>query len=701
MSPPAPRSRHWLIPALLGLGLIALALWVRWPGLDFNVWNVDEAIHAAAARTLLDGGVLYRDAIDQRTPLSYYAVAGIFAAAGENNLTAVRAFIAVLIAGTAWLLYLAGRNRQRAFAGGCAALCYVLLGSSLLAPGDANAANTEWFMAFFSTAAAAIFLTAPFPGKGRTYFTGALLGCAFLSKQPALLELAAPAAALGWLAWQRTLPLPVLGTRLLALAGGWLTPVLLTAAYFAAHHALADGIFYSWTYNLSVYGSEIGLADRGNSLGLFFTLLAQAQVIFLVLWLAGAAVLFHRLMQRQPTSVERETNHATLYLTVWSLAAIGGAVSGGRDFQHYFIQVLPALALGGGFAIDRAIRLAKSSGQHPAARLLAALAVAGAGLQLVSAALTARQRTLPSDSSLRVSTYIRNHSTAGDRIFVWGFHPDIYLYSDRKPASRYLYATFQTGLVPWTNTNPDRDTAYAIIPGAMDTLLRDLAASSPLYIVDCSAGPNRHWQKYPLDKYPDLYRYIREHYRIIEAHLFVPQGFRLFQRRSVHEPAESGIAVNELPQSVIKTLAIGTLGSPLRPLHGRAPNGAAFVMSEGRAELFAHAPSALVYAIPAGTGALRGGFGIKPGAYAPDHTGTTDGAEFIVRWVHPNGTEEVLWRRLLQPHESTADRGIQSFRVEFPSKEAGELILQILPGPNDNPVSDWTFWCDLTLENFR
>jgi hypothetical protein len=50
--------------------LVGVALWLRWPTLGFSLWNVDEAIHAAAARTILDGGGLYRDAVDQRTPLT-------------------------------------------------------------------------------------------------------------------------------------------------------------------------------------------------------------------------------------------------------------------------------------------------------------------------------------------------------------------------------------------------------------------------------------------------------------------------------------------------------------------------------------------------------------------------------------------------------------------------------------------------------
>src|SRR5882757_5653080 len=97
-----PRWLPWMMAGVLVAGVLAL----RWPTFGFNVWNVDEAIHAAAARTILDGGVLYRDAVDQRTPLSYYAVAAVFAVCGENNLPAVREVMAGLIAATAFLLFL-------------------------------------------------------------------------------------------------------------------------------------------------------------------------------------------------------------------------------------------------------------------------------------------------------------------------------------------------------------------------------------------------------------------------------------------------------------------------------------------------------------------------------------------------------------------------------------------------------------------
>jgi len=685
-----------------GLLLLGTVVWLRWPTLGCSLWNVDESIHAAAARTILDGGVLYRDAADIRHPLTYYAVAAVFAVAGENNLWAVRLVVALLIATTGFFLFLAGRALRSPGAGIAAALLYALLSSSVFFEGDAYAAHTEWFVAFFSSAAAAVFLTGGPPVSARRLFvTGLLSACAFLSKQPALLDLAAPVAALVYAGWQRAQPRRTIVFQLAALAAGWLAPVLLTVAYFAAKGALHDAVFYAWTYNLSYYGPEITTADRLASLAGPFRLLGGAQPWLLVLWAAGALVALYRLVQRSPTPQETAANPGLVFLAVWSLAALAGAASSGRSFDHYTIQFLAPVCLGAGLVLSRVGGWAWS-GVTPWPGRVAAAAVLLVTVYMVGAAvLPARQRTMPGDSSQRVSAYIREHTAATDRIFVWGFHTDIYLYADRRPASRYLFGSFVTGLIPWTNTAPERDTTYAIVPGAMDNLLHDLATRPPVYIVDCSAGPNRHWQKYPLEKFPALQDFIRQRYKVEAAGQFVPQGFRLFRLRTPGERVEPVSGPPELPAGVAATLKLGLLSSSLTPVRASAPHGANAALAAGRLEYFTHAPSVLVYRVPAGVDALRGGFEIKPAAYAPENKGPTDGAEFIIRWRPAGGGEQVLLRRLLRPREEPADRGVQSFRVGLAPAAGGELELVTGPGPADNPASDWTFWTDLLLETSR
>src|SRR5881628_2035933 len=100
------RPRTWIVFAIV---IAALSCWVGWlraPGLGVTMWNVDESIHAGVARTLLNGGVMYRDAVDQRTPLTYYIFAAIFKVAGMNNLFAVRVVLAAVIVMIAFGLFL-------------------------------------------------------------------------------------------------------------------------------------------------------------------------------------------------------------------------------------------------------------------------------------------------------------------------------------------------------------------------------------------------------------------------------------------------------------------------------------------------------------------------------------------------------------------------------------------------------------------
>lgn len=523
----APRSPR--LPLLLAAaGLLALTFWLRAPGFGFKTWNVDEAIHAAIATTLRDGGVLYRDAIDQRTPLTYVALAGIFSVAGDNNLAAVHVGLALLIAATGWMLFVLARARAGAAAALWSGALYPLLGTAMFFVGDANAFVTEWFVAFFTAAAALCFFSSERPSRARLFAVGALISGAFLSKQPGALDLAAPALTL---VWQLRRERAALARAVLALGAGFALPIAAIVAYYAARGALADAIFYTWTYNLRFYGPEISAADRLASAAAPFRLLAAAAPAVLAAAGLAFAVAVRALFTRATDTAADAGNALRVYLLAWTATSLAGAAAGGRGFDHYSIQMLPPLCLGAGWLLGHVSRDALDRYARLAARLAAAGALLLVLAGLLPAAVNARARRLPVDPSHRVAEFIAAHSARPERVFVWGYHPDIYLFADRRPASRFVYASFLTGLVPWTNVAPDRDTAYAIVPGAMETLLRDLRAARPAFIVDCSAGPNRFWNKYPLERFPALAGFIAENYLPVETAQFVAQGFRLFAIR--------------------------------------------------------------------------------------------------------------------------------------------------------------------------
>ncbi len=799
-STPDPRS--FRLTLLIGVLLAAGVLWLRWPSFDFRVWNVDEAIHSAIARILNEGGVLYRDAIDQRTPLSYYLVAALYRVVGEGNIWALHAFTALLIAATSLLLNTLGRLAGRPGTGFWAAALYAVLSTGMMWHGDAFAFNTEWLVALFTSAAAVVMLrSGTRPSHAALAIAGSLVGLAFLSKQPALLDLGAPGLVLAFLAWQNRDPLPSLLKRWSILVAGFAAPVVVSLAYFGLKGALRDYVFYAWTYNLEYYGPEITLGDRLSIFWKPFGLLAHSYPFVGIAIAAGLVYFIYRVVQRASSAEERAQNPVLVYVVFWTLTSMTAAASGGRTFEHYYIQCLPPLCLAGAWALHASSRLLVAERVAPLTRVAVTLVLVVVVAWTGHITLEARERTQSIDPSKRAAEFIRDHTGPDETMFVWGYHPDAYLFADRRAASRYIYSSFVTGLIPWTNTAPDVDTAYAIVPGAMDTLLADLTASRPTFLLDASAGPNRSWNKYPIVKFPALRDFVAEHYLLVEPEQFLQQGFGVYlitdafraqplpleggdisggmdvpllmgpastdakptaftllgrsatgrlQRLELLHNGEVLTAVSFAPtrrltvripvpfdrlgvgQHVLKARATDAQGNILLgddqivtvdasamqpeqlaafalphlarsvpPSSVRAAFGANVEEDDGRLVFYAHAPSTITYDLQPGARSIRGKFGIRPQAYAPGSEHPSDGAEFQINLLRPDGSRDILFSRLIRPGQIPEERGLQPLNVELPEASVGQLEFIILPGPAGNPSSDWTYWSDLLLETAR
>lgn len=112
----------------------------------------------------------------------------------------------------------------------------------------------------------------------------------------------------------------------------------------------------------------------------------------------------------------------------------------------------------------------------------------------------------------------------------------------------------------------------------------------------------------------------------------------------------------------------------------------------GREVLFCHPPSELEFQVNFPATRATGQFGFAENAYRPPNA--TDGAEFIIEWVSPEGRTTRLLSRVLQPVTVPADRGPQAFQVDVP-QGGGRLLLKITPGSAGNLAYDWTYWTDI------
>jgi hypothetical protein len=181
--------------------------------------------------------------------------------------------------------------------------------------------------------------------------------------------------------------------------------------------------------------------------------LPQHPLLFFVglLALVGAADLAFR-----PTSARLRW-----LLPAWAVILIASVWAQGKFYTYHWLPVLPPLCLLAaqglralGFLLARSLPR-KAARAVSALGLLAFLVLAGAAYwqalewplrymagRTSCADFSARYDRYGDFSGLadkQVAHYLLSATDPGDAIFIWGFEPLIYAYSDRRPASRFIY----------------------------------------------------------------------------------------------------------------------------------------------------------------------------------------------------------------------------------------------------------------------
>lgn len=113
-----------------------------------------------------------------------------------------------------------------------------------------------------------------------------------------------------------------------------------------------------------------------------------------------------------------------------------------------------------------------------------------------------------------------------------------------------------------------------------------------------------------------------------------------------------------------------------------------------RRVMIMHAPSQMIFQVPAGTTMVHGHFGFVTGAYTGE--GRTNGANFGVYWTDGSDTM-VLHERFLDPLNRVNDRGLQHFSARLP-KATGHVIFRIDAGPFGEFAFDWTGWTGIEFK---
>ena len=363
----------------------------------------DEGEYAYAGQLLLQGVPPYAAVYSMKAPGIYGAYAAVMAVAGQTP----RGVHLGLLASNFFSmlgLFVLGRRVAGPVAGAVAGASYGLMALSASVLGFAAHA-TQFVVPF--VALGLLLLTG-----SRFVLAGTFFAVACLMKQHA-----APFVlfAIVWLAvdrWRR-LGLP----RFLA---GFAVPILIVWAALALAGVFPRywfwNVTYAFRYATSVSWGE-GLGSLAAHLGMMWTLTGFAVL--------AAFGLKHRFL-------------------AGLLAASFLAVVPGFYFRsHYFVQILPAVALLAG-AGAAALESRFGAGAATAAVLLpAALVLGGEGSYLFrESPVEISHRHYPGCpfvESAAISDYLTAHTQEGDRIAVLGSEPQIYFLSRRRGTTGYVY----------------------------------------------------------------------------------------------------------------------------------------------------------------------------------------------------------------------------------------------------------------------
>jgi 4-amino-4-deoxy-L-arabinose transferase-like glycosyltransferase len=500
---PAPASRLRRLQVVAALALFVLV--TRLPALLSPKALDDEQVYTVVAREMLHGGKPYIDAIERKPPLLFVVYEWVFRAAGGVNPYALH-FTAVLwTLATMGLLYLVARRLAGPEAGVWAALLYGVF----LAWGDYRnlAFNGELLMNLPVVGALAITL-APRASKVRPelLLSGALIAAAFLLKQPAGIAGAALGLYLLHPAYRRSrglaLPWAVVQAALLAL--GFAAALGLAGYCLWREGILSEALRWTLLDHEAPAGVVGRLFLRHAPLGIGYFAVSTVPLLVAATCSLAVGARGHLPWTRHPAEF--------FALVVLLLVSVVGVAINGQFLFHYFLQLLPALAL----LAAPVFPAAGTTASRPVCRWAGSpvLRCSVPALALVFLIVGAIG-VFNNRSRSAAATYVRDHSSPEDRIFVWGQgdrQTGMYLDAERRPASRFIASFPLTGHV-FGMVDSTLEAASKTAPRAWQELLTDFDHHPPAYIIDTDG--RRKQPLYPMVRYPLLAEYVARRYRLV------------------------------------------------------------------------------------------------------------------------------------------------------------------------------------------
>lgn len=396
----------------------------------------DEGEYAYAGQLILRGIPPYSLASNMKLPGTYAMHALIMAVFGET-IFGIHLGLLLVNAACIVFVFLLARRLLGGSAAIAASAAYAALSISPVIAGTASHATQ--FVTLFALAGTLLLLNSKIARAGLCF------GLAFLMKQHGVFFILFGAA---WLLYLRA------GFRSVArYAAAALAPYALTCLILWRAGVFSNFWFWTVTY-ARAYAMRVPLSTGlSHFTSTFFGIVAANPALWAIA-IAGALLAIRA----------RKAAFLLMFLLFSFLTSVPGLLFR----EHYFIPLMPAVALLAGAAASRrwgrwAIAAAIALSLFTERRFYFAMTPTEAARYLWG--------DNPFPEAIPAAAYLRERTTPQTRIGILGSEPEIYFYSHRHSATGYIY---MYGLM--------EPQPYAL--RMQEELIRDLEAARPAYIVD-------------------------------------------------------------------------------------------------------------------------------------------------------------------------------------------------------------------------
>ncbi|HUF54904.1 MAG TPA: glycosyltransferase family 39 protein [Dehalococcoidia bacterium] len=405
----------------------------------------DEAFYASVAQAMDHGAMPYEYGFDNKPPMVFYWYFASFQVFGET-VWAPRLLASLLLAGCSVLVYMQGRMLFSHHWGLVAAFIFGI--STGIAKFESNA-NTEYFLIPVLMLALVSFTLGQRQEKWYWYLlAGGASAMALLTKQTAVFF---PLLFAGFL----VLPL-VYARGLRGSAPFWRAAGLMTLGGLTASVAVLLPFAVTGTLDDLYRGTVVYAGEYAGQLTWQEKLSTLAQSVPRQLIKTAGPLSF--MAAAGAILVIRKPDRNRALLLAWTAAAAGGVLAAGRFYPHYFVTVLPGMAL----LTVPFLQWLKSNwasfprpGSQPiwvsaGVVLLVALSVWPVitnGRVYLQTSANARHMQKYDGNPMSewevqardAGAWIAQLTRPGEKIYEFGFMPSVYFYADRESPTQFTF----------------------------------------------------------------------------------------------------------------------------------------------------------------------------------------------------------------------------------------------------------------------